>query len=67
MTLTNSDPAPPAPPIAAVSPSLTPLANPARDAAVHTQGLTKIYKDFWGRPKVEALLDLDLTIHRGEV
>jgi ABC-2 type transport system ATP-binding protein len=42
-------------------------ANPARDAAVHTEGLTKIYKDFWGRPKVEALMDLNLTIHRGEV
>lgn len=44
-----------------------PLGNPARDAAIHTEGLTKVYKDFWGRPKVEALLDLDLTIHRGEV
>lgn len=44
-----------------------PTGNPARDAAIHTEGLTKVYKDFWGRPKVEALLDLDLTIHRGEV
>src|SRR3982074_272001 len=41
--------------------------NPERDAAVHTEHLTKVYKDFWGRPKVEALLDLNLTIHRGEV
>src|SRR5882757_7351051 len=40
---------------------------PARDAAVHTEGLTKIYRDFWGRPKVEALVDLNLTIRRGEV
>jgi ABC-2 type transport system ATP-binding protein len=39
----------------------------ARNAAVHTSGLTKIYRDFWGRPKVEALLDLNLTIERGEV
>src|SRR5215218_6660471 len=37
------------------------------DAAVHTEGLTKVYKDFWGRPKVRALDSLDLTIHRGEV
>jgi ABC-2 type transport system ATP-binding protein len=36
-------------------------------AAVVTQGLTKIYKDFWGRPKVTALDNLNLTIHRGEV
>src|SRR5437868_12395119 len=41
--------------------------NPARDAAIHTENLSKVYKDFWGRPKVEALLDLNLTIHRGEV
>src|SRR5262245_23855784 len=36
-------------------------------AAVVTQGLTKIYKDFWGRPKVTALDNLNLTIERGEV
>src|SRR5215213_7922859 len=41
--------------------------NPANGAAVHTRNLTKIYKDFWGRPKVAALDDLNLTIKRGEV
>jgi ABC-2 type transport system ATP-binding protein len=35
--------------------------------AVQTQHLTKVYKDFWGRPKVTALDDLNLTINRGEV
>ncbi len=40
--------------------------NPA-DAAVYTRDLTKVYTDFWGRPKVRALEGLDLTIHRGEV
>src|ERR1043166_7261565 len=40
---------------------------PANDAAVHTQGLTKTYRDFWGRDKVRALDDLNLTIERGEV
>jgi ABC-2 type transport system ATP-binding protein len=39
----------------------------ARDSAVHTEHLTKIYKDFWGRDKVCALDDLNLTINRGEV
>ena len=39
----------------------------AQDYAVQTQGLTKVYKDFWGRDKVRALDSLDLTIHRGEV
>src|SRR3954468_18125337 len=37
------------------------------DQAVHTEGLTKVYKDFWGRDKVRALDDLNLTIRRGEV
>ncbi|HSI32276.1 MAG: ABC transporter ATP-binding protein [Phycisphaerae bacterium] len=36
-------------------------------AAVVTQDLTKIYKDFWGRDKVTALDRLNLTINRGEV
>jgi ABC-2 type transport system ATP-binding protein len=36
-------------------------------AAVHTEHLTKVYKDFWGRDKVRALDDLSLTINRGEV
>src|ERR1700749_2684515 len=39
----------------------------ATDAAIETVNLTKIYKDFWGRDKVRALDDLNLTIHRGEV
>src|SRR5216117_3420783 len=40
---------------------------PLNDAAVATEHLSKIYKDFWGRDKVRALDDLNLTIHRGEV
>src|SRR5271155_3061926 len=41
--------------------------NLLNDEAVQTEHLTKIYKDFWGRDKVRALDDLNLTIHRGEV
>src|SRR5687768_18049713 len=41
--------------------------HPATDAAVHAEELTKVYKDFWGRPKVTALDHLNLTIHRGKV
>src|SRR3954462_13114931 len=40
---------------------------PANDAAVQTERLSKIYKDFWGRDKVRALDNLSLTINRGEV
>jgi ABC-2 type transport system ATP-binding protein len=39
----------------------------SNDEAVQTERLTKVYKDFWGRDKVRALDDLNLTIHRGEV
>jgi len=35
--------------------------------AVATHDLTKVYTDFWLRPKVHALTKLNLTIHRGEV
>src|SRR3954451_13551132 len=42
------------------------LTNPAREAAIHTEGLSKVYSDFWGGPKVTALEGLDLTINRGE-
>src|SRR5882757_3395198 len=40
---------------------------PNADSAIHTEHLTKVYKDFWGRDKVRALDDLSLTIERGEV
>jgi ABC-2 type transport system ATP-binding protein len=39
----------------------------ANDEAVQTKHLTKVYRDFWGRDKVRALDDLNLSIHRGEV
>jgi len=34
---------------------------------VVTEGLTKVYKDFWGRQKVHALVGLTLTLQRGEI
>lgn len=34
---------------------------------VQTAGLTKIFRDFWRRPKVEAVKDLNLEIRPGEV
>jgi ABC-2 type transport system ATP-binding protein len=37
------------------------------NAAIYTDHLTKVYRDFWGRPKVTALDDLNLEIRRGEV
>jgi ABC-2 type transport system ATP-binding protein len=34
---------------------------------VESRNLTKVYRDFWGRPKVRALKALDLQIYRGEI
>lgn len=35
--------------------------------AVRTEGLTKIYRDFWRRKSSSALTNLNLTIERGEI
>ena len=29
-------------------------------------GLTKVFKDFWGRPKAKAVNDIDFEIKKGE-
>ena len=34
---------------------------------IETDGLSKVYKDFWGRPRVKALNSLNLTIEQGEI
>jgi ABC-2 type transport system ATP-binding protein len=36
-------------------------------AVIETEGLTKVYKDFWGRPKHTGLDGLTLSIDKGEV
>ena len=39
----------------------------SRDVIIETRNLTKVYRDFWGRPKVQALKALDLKVYRGEI
>jgi ABC-2 type transport system ATP-binding protein len=39
----------------------------AGDVVVEARNLTKIYRDFWGRKKVDALRSLSLTVERGEI
>ncbi|MDX2036997.1 MAG: ABC transporter ATP-binding protein [Isosphaeraceae bacterium] len=34
---------------------------------IETRNLSKVYRDFWGRPKVQALKALDLKVHQGEI
>lgn len=37
------------------------------DVVVAVRGLTKVFKDFWGRPKARAVDQVDFTVRRGEV
>src|SRR6476619_6096511 len=39
----------------------------AGETVIDTRALSKVYRDFWGRPKVRALKALDLEIKQGEV
>jgi ABC-2 type transport system ATP-binding protein len=37
------------------------------DVVIETRNLSKTYRDFWGRQKVQALKPLDLEVRRGEI
>jgi ABC-2 type transport system ATP-binding protein len=37
------------------------------DSVIEIRNLTKIYRDFWGRPKVRAVNSLSLDVKRGEI
>src|SRR5512136_488902 len=37
------------------------------EAVVSVRGLTKVFKDFWGRPKARAVDGVDFEVRRGEV
>ena len=37
------------------------------NVVIQTRNLTKIYRDFWGRKKVQALNSLSLDVYKGEV
>jgi len=37
------------------------------EVVVSVQGLTKVFKDFWGRPKARAVDSVDFEVRRGEV
>ena len=39
----------------------------SHEVIIEIRNLTKVYRDFWGRPKVQALKALDLQVHRGEI
>ena len=39
----------------------------AAEVVVSVRGLTKVFKDFWGRPKARAVDNVDFDVRRGEV
>ncbi len=56
-TTTLTQPVPPA--------AAAPAAN--GEVVVSVRGLTKVFKDFWGRPKARAVDNVDFEVRRGEV
>jgi ABC-2 type transport system ATP-binding protein len=55
-------------PIQAQSPPPRASPDPAgAEAVVAVRGLTKVFKDFWGRPKARAVDGVDFEVRRGEV
>src|SRR3954447_13166877 len=40
---------------------------PSTEPVVTVRGLTKVFKDFWGRPKARAVDNVDFEVRRGEV
>src|SRR5215470_6832240 len=53
-----------APPAAA---SVSSRPGHSADVVISVRGLTKIFKDFWGRPKARAVDNVDFEVRRGEV
>ena len=44
------------------------IANPkSEEIVISVRGLTKVFKDFWGRPKARAVDNVDFDVKRGEV
>jgi len=39
----------------------------SEEVIVSVRGLTKVFKDFWGRPKARAVDNVDFDVRRGEV
>ena len=40
---------------------------PSTENVIVVRGLTKVFKDFWGRPKARAVDNVDFEVRRGEV
>ena len=52
---------------AAPTAAASPASAPRGDTVLELRGVSKVFRDFWLRPRVKAVQDLDLTVKRGEV
>ncbi len=53
--------------VAELNPAATALAATAGEVVVSVRGLTKVFRDFWNRPKARAVDNVDFEVRRGEV
>src|SRR5579862_5151645 len=48
-------------------PATSAVQNPNGEVVIAVRGLTKVFKDFWGRSKARAVDNVDFDVQRGEV
>jgi len=54
-------------PVAEPNPQSEIVNHKSDEVVVSVRGLTKVFKDFWNRPKARAVDNVDFDVHRGEV
>ncbi len=54
-------------PVAELNPKTETASSKSAEIVVAVRGLTKVFKDFWNRPKARAVDNVDFEVRRGEV
>lgn len=54
-------------PVAELNPKTETASQKSAEIVVAVRGLTKVFKDFWNRPKARAVDNVDFEVRRGEV
>jgi ABC-2 type transport system ATP-binding protein len=49
------------------APTPNPATKPAGEVVISVRGLTKVFKDFWNRPKARAVDGVDFEVRQGEI
>lgn len=53
--------------MAVLDPATAPASTRSTETVIAVRGLTKVFKDFWGRPKARAVDNVSFEVKRGEV